>query len=189
MAALSPRQPLTMSEELGIWRESTTIYMMAGHGGCSPVGLAAAAIRRGFRADTYLSSTDTPFIDSVRDEQKKQVIELVHQDFLQQLAAHAALVHYSSITQIELEAALEQGNVPLVLISTYRFDHKKTPHWVVVAAIDERFIYIHDPYINETDYRFALDNQYLPIERNDFDKMSQFGQSRLRTAVIIGQGV
>lgn len=188
MASLNPATALTMNEELGIWREATTIYMMAGHGGCSPVGLALAAIRRGFRADTYLSVTDTPFIDSVRDEEKKQVIELVHQDFLQQLACHHAPVHYANITQVELENALEQGKTPLVLISTYRFDHKKTPHWVVVTAMDERFIYIHDPYINETDYRFALDNQYLPISRNDFDKMSQFGQLRLRTAVIIGLG-
>lgn len=185
MAALNPAQAMTMNEELGIWRESTTIYMMAGHGGCSPVGLALAAIRRGFRAETYLSSTDTPFIDSVRDEEKKHVIELVHQDFLQQLASHAAPVHYTSITQDNLEIALEQGKVPLVLISTYRFDHRKTPHWVVVSAVDERFIYIHDPYINESEYRFALDNEYLPISRNDFDKMSQFGQSRLRTAVIL----
>ena len=189
MAALSPQQTMSMSEELGIWRESTTIYMMAGHGGCSPVGLALAAIRRGYSAATYLSSTETPFIDSVRDEDKKQVIEQVHQDFLHQLAEQAAPVHYTNITQVELEAALEQGHVPLVLISTYRFDHKKTPHWVVVAAIDKRFIYIHDPYINEPDYRFALDNQYLPISRSDFDKMSQFGQSRLRTAVIIGRRV
>lgn len=187
MASLNPAAPLTMNEELGIWRESTTIYMMAGHGGCSPVGLALAAIRRGFRAETWLSVTDTPFIDSVRDEEKKQVIGLVHEDFLQQLGQHDAQVHYTSITQVELEAALEQGKVPLVLISTYRFDHKKTPHWVVVAAVDERFIYIHDPYINESDYRFALDNQYLPISRSDFDKMAQFGQSRLRTAVIIGR--
>lgn len=186
MHAVNPRQPLTTVEELRIWREATTIYMMAGHGGCSPVGLALAALRRGFRAETWLSSTGTPFIDSVRDESKKQVMELVHQDFLQQLAEQDAAVHYGNITQEHLQAALQQGKVPMVLISTYRFDRSKSPHWVTVTAIDERFIYIHDPYINETDYRFELDNQYLPLNRDDFDKMSQFGQLRLRTAVIVG---
>ena len=173
------------TEELRIWREATTIYMMAGHGGCSPLGLALAAVQRGFQAEVYLSSPDTPFIDSVRGEQKKAVVDLVHQDFLQQLAEAGTLVYYTTITQNHLQEALEQGHIPIVLISTYRFDGCKVPHWVVVTAMDERFIYIHDPLINEDHYRFAFDNQYLPISRSNFDKMAQFGQSRLRTAVIV----
>ena len=185
MAALNPQQRLDTTEELRIWREATTIYMMAGHGGCSPLGLALAAVQRGFQAEVYLSSPDTPFIDSVRGEQKKVVVDLVHQDFLQQLAEAGTLVYYTTITQNHLQEALEQGHIPIVLISTYRFDGCKVPHWVVVTAMDERFIYIHDPLINEDHYRFAFDNQYLPISRSNFDKMAQFGQSRLRTAVIV----
>jgi ribosomal protein S18 acetylase RimI-like enzyme len=185
MAALEPAHRLDQTEELRLWRESTTIYMMAGHGGCSPVGLAVAAIQRGFQAEVFLSSTDTPFIDSVRGDGKKHVIGQVHQDFLHQLSAANGVLHYENITQVRLHEALTQGVIPLVLISTYRFDRKKVPHWVTVVKMDEQFIYIHDPFINEPDYRSALDNQYLPISRQDFDKMSQFGQMRLRTAVLV----
>ncbi len=186
MAALEPTQTLGAEEELRIWREATTIYMLSGHGGCSPLGLALSAIRRGFRADVYLSSPDTPFLDSVRNEEKKRIIGLVHADFLAQYTREAGnTLYYENLTQNHLQQALEQGALPIVLISTYRFDDKKVPHWVVVTAMDERFIYIHDPYIDAPCYRFALDNQYLPISRADFDKMAQFGQSRLRAAVIV----
>lgn len=185
MASIRPQQRMDTTEELRLWREATTIYMMAGHGGCSPVGLALAAAKRGFQPEVFLSKPETPFIDSVRDEAKKRVISLVHQDFLDQLATFATPIHYTDITQDYLQTALAEQAVPLVLISTYRFDRCKVPHWVVVTGMDERFIYIHDPFINEQDYRFALDNQYLPLGRRDFGKMSQFGQTRLRTAVII----
>lgn len=185
MSALNPEQALTVTEELRIWREATTIYMMAGHGGCSPVGLALAAIERGVITETYLSTQSTPFIDSVRDDKKKQIIELVHDDYLERLQARGGTIHYKNITQDDLEAALKQGDIPLILISTYRFDGQKTPHWVLVTAMDDRFIYLHDPLIDEEFYRFELDNQYLPISRKNFDKMAQFGQSRLRTAVIL----
>ena len=36
MGALQPERQLTRREELRLWREATTIYMTAGHGGCSP---------------------------------------------------------------------------------------------------------------------------------------------------------
>ncbi|HPQ96353.1 MAG: GNAT family N-acetyltransferase/peptidase C39 family protein [Thiothrix sp.] len=185
MSSLRPARASDMTEELRIWREATTIYMMSGHGGCSPVGLALAALQRGFQASVWLSTRDTPFVDSVRDVKKKQVIELVHQDYLQQLAQHDVPIHYATITQNDLEQMLAQGHIPLVLISTYRFDYKKEPHWVVVSGMDEHFIYIHDPWIYASDHRFALDNQYLPIKRSSFDRMSQFGQMRLRTAIAI----
>ncbi|MCL1487420.1 MAG: peptidase C39 family protein [Marinobacter sp.] len=48
MAALNQQQSLTTLEELKIWREATTIFMLSGHGGCGPHGLALAAWHRGF---------------------------------------------------------------------------------------------------------------------------------------------
>ena len=38
----------TRIQEMQLWREATTIFMAAGHGGCSGQGLALAATRRGF---------------------------------------------------------------------------------------------------------------------------------------------
>lgn len=56
MGALQPERQLTRREELRLWREATTIYMTAGHGGCQPQGLALAAWRRGFRVKLVLSA-------------------------------------------------------------------------------------------------------------------------------------
>jgi hypothetical protein len=56
---------------------------------------------------------------------------------------------------------------------------------VVIAAMDEHFVYIHNPHIEQQHSEDALDKQYLPIARDIFDKSFQFGQDKLRTAVVI----
>ncbi|HBU65362.1 MAG TPA: ribosomal-protein-alanine acetyltransferase, partial [Alcanivorax sp.] len=55
------------TDELLIWREATTIFMTAGHGGCHPLGLALAARRRGLSATVYCNQSGPLFLDSVRD--------------------------------------------------------------------------------------------------------------------------
>lgn len=82
MKFLNPEQPMTHIEELNVWREATTIFMTRGHGGTSPLGLALAAKHRGYHAELWLSSQQAPFLASVRSNSKKQIIELIHQDFL-----------------------------------------------------------------------------------------------------------
>lgn len=57
--------------ELDLWRESTTIFMTSGHGGCHPVGLANAAKLRGFEAKVFLNQQTPLFIDGVRSLHKK----------------------------------------------------------------------------------------------------------------------
>ena len=74
----------------------------------------------------------------------------------------------------------------LVLISSYRLDGKKAPHWVMVTDMDDDCFYVHDPDI--ADDQQPLDCQYLPIARDDFEKMSAFGSGRLRTALAIQPG-
>ena len=171
--------------ELQLWREATTIFMTSGHGGCSPLGLALAAHRRGFSVELWLNSRQALFLDGVRSEEKKQVMTLVHNDFLRQIEATDIQVHYAEISLAQLEAALDMDAVPLVLISSYSFTRNKAPHWVVVSGCDDTFIYIHDPEVDEETYRTETDNLYLPIARDTFQRAFRFGQSGLRTAVIL----
>jgi hypothetical protein len=121
----------------------------------------------------------------VRRPEKKSVLAQVHRDFLDDLAATDVKIHPRAIDIAQLRAAIAGGEMPLVLISTYRFDRQKSPHWVLVAAIDERFAFIHDPHIEPE--RSALDNQYVPIDIAAFYHSMQFGQQRLRAALIIGR--
>jgi ribosomal protein S18 acetylase RimI-like enzyme len=171
-------------EEISLWREATTIFMTSGHGGCHPIGLALAAKRRQFKVEVWVNQTSTLFIDSVRSEEKKRVVELVDNCFKRDAEQQDIKIHYANISQSDLIGAFKAGAIPLVLISTFQMDRKKAPHWVVMSGFDDDCLYMHDPDPEEI-RQSELDCQFIPIAFEDFDRMSTFGKSRLRTAVII----
>ncbi|GAB1258887.1 GNAT family N-acetyltransferase/peptidase C39 family protein [Aurantivibrio plasticivorans] len=186
MAAQDKQFDLTQINELDIWREATTIFMTSGHGGCHPIGLALSAYRRGFDTQVFLNTTDTPFIDSVRNQDKKDILAVVHKHFVEQANQSNIAIHYRDVSQVDIEECLNAGSIALMLISTFRMDGRKAPHWVAITAMDDSCFYVHDP--DPTDgEQSAFDCQYLPIAHTDFEKMSLFGSSRLRAAVIIGK--
>lgn len=184
MHGLDKRYLPSQEEEINLWREATTIFMTSGHGGCHPLGLALAARRRGFDVEVWINQTATLFIDSVRDEAKKQVIGVVDGYFKREAEKQEIPIHYANINQNDLIAALELGAIPLILISTFAMDRKKTPHWVVISGFDQACLYVHDP-DPEEGRQSELDCQFIPIAREDFDRMSYFGKTRLRTALIV----
>ena len=171
-------------EEINLWREATTIYMTSGHGGCHPIGLALAAKRLQFTVEVWINQTGCLFIDGVRDEQKKQVVELVDNCFKREAEEQNIKIHFSNISQNDLITAFKSGAIPLILISTFRMDRKKAPHWVVMSGFDDDCLYMHDPDPDEG-RQSELDCQFIPIAFEDFERMSSFGKNRLKTAVII----
>lgn len=184
MARLDASWVLEQGLELDLWREATTIFMTSGHGGCHPLGLGLAARRRGFQVDVWVNRTGTLFIDGVRNSTKKQVLHLVQAQF-EERAQEAGLNCISAdITQDDIAAALDKGASVLVLISTYRLDRKRAPHWVCVTGMDADCLYVHDPDPDDA-RQSAIDCQHVPIARADFAKMSSFGRDQLRTAVIL----
>ncbi|MCA9537054.1 MAG: GNAT family N-acetyltransferase/peptidase C39 family protein [Myxococcales bacterium] len=188
MAALDPTYTPSPQEELQIWREATTIFMTSGHGGCSPHGLAVAAASRGFDVTVYTNSDAVPFLEGVRDEAKKEVMSLVHEDFLAKLDASHAEVSASVPSVEELRASMDAGKLPIVLISEYRLTRKKAPHWVLLTGHDERFMYLHDPGVDEDEHRSATDYMHMPVLHADFERMARFGRSRLRSIVMLQKG-
>jgi ribosomal protein S18 acetylase RimI-like enzyme len=187
MHALNKSYLPSREQEIELWREATTIFMTSGHGGCHPIGLALAAKRRQFAVEVWINQTGSLFIDSVRSEDKKQIVELVDTCFKREAAEQGVSIHYANVTQNVLIAAFEAGAIPLILISTFSMDRKKAPHWVVMSGFDKDCLYMHDSDPDDGRQN-ELDCQFIPIAREDFDRMSCFGKSRLRTAVIVWPG-
>lgn len=185
MASLNESVKLGQLLEMDIWREATSIFMTSGHGGTHPLGLALAANRRGFHVEVTLNTQAPLFVDGVRAQHKKQLMTVIHQQFLQQVAESSSInITYENISQNQICDWFNQGYAVMVLISTYRLDGKKAPHWVTVTGYDDICLYLHDPDNSDPNQR-AIDCQYLPILRADFEKMSSFGSGRLRTALAI----
>ncbi|MFB2764487.1 ribosomal protein S18-alanine N-acetyltransferase [Marinobacter shengliensis] len=187
MAALDEDQQLNTLEELKIWREATTIFMLAGHGGCGPHGLALSAWHRGFEASAWISQEGALFKDTVRNDDKKRVLELVHEGFLHDIGQTGIQLHHDPLTLEAMEAALHEGRIPVILISTWQLNRSRVPHWVTVCAMDEDFVYLHDPEIDTDVGETVADKQYLPVDKRVFGKMSSYGRNQpLQAAVIVG---
>lgn len=187
MASLDKSYSANRTDELRIWRESTTVYMTSGHGGCSPVGLALSAKRRGFNVDLYLSSQETPFVDSVRDNEKRSVIEQVHKDYLAELLLLGVEPLIETLSSDQLVVELKQGKVALCLISTWRLNRNKAPHWVLATGADDRFIYFSDPDTDDTPWQSEADYIDTPIGQEQYQKMARYGRSRFSATLIISR--
>lgn len=185
MKALEPSLELDRKLELRIWRESTTVFMTSGHGGCGPLGLALAAQMRGFRLELFQRHEGPMFLDSVRDPEKKEVMRLVQEDQAEALAAAGVPVEYQRISARDLEARFAAGGIPVVLISSYRLYQEKFPHWVVVTGFDARYVYVHDPYVDYEAHKNVTDCMNIPILRQDFDRMTRYGKSGQEAVVVL----
>ncbi|GGQ17267.1 GNAT family N-acetyltransferase/peptidase C39 family protein [Shewanella litoralis] len=183
MSAIKPQYNPSRVDELSIWREATTIFMTSGHGGCSVHGLALAAIKRGLQIAIYSQSSSVPFIDSVRDKNKKAVITLVHNDFCQQLASQGVVVHNASPTITQLKYWIDQGCVVLLMISTYRFNGEKGPHWVVLSGYNEQFMFIHDPFVEAQ--KDAINAAYVPISQAELAQVMQYGKQKQVSCLVV----
>jgi len=185
MHALDDRIDLDRRLELRLWRESTTIFMTSGHGGCGPYGLALSAHSRGFYPAIYVKDEAALFVDSVRSEDKKEVIRLVQDDFREELEQLKIPINYYALSVDDLKSQFQKGGIPVVLISSYRIYGEKSPHWVVVTGFDDHFIYVHDPYVDDEKNMSQTDCINIPIALKDFERMARYGRTGQRAALIV----
>lgn len=187
MAALDPERRPDRTEELRLWREATTIYMTAGHGGCGPYGLALAAHVRGFEVAVTVSDPGVHMIDTVRSDEKREVMTLVQKDMEAQLETAGVPIEVGPVTLNEVERRFGRGEVPLILISSWQIYEERQPHWVVVTGFDDHFVYVNDPWLDTEEGEVPADSIDMPIGRSLFTRMARFGRRGLQTAVYLAR--
>jgi ribosomal protein S18 acetylase RimI-like enzyme len=188
MRALDPSVRVDQMAEIRLWRESTTVFMTSGLGGCSPEGLAVAVHRRGFLVELFLGDHGVLFIDSVRSPRKREVIRLVQEDFRAELQASGIEIVFRPLGLDAMRRHCEEGSVPVVLISSYRFDREKQPHWVVVTGFDANYVYLHDPNVDRDLDKTPTDCIQIPVLQQEFVKMARYGRTQQQAALVIGKG-
>ena len=171
--------------ELRLWRETTTIYLASGLGGCGPYGLAVAAARRGLGVEIRLNTDEFLFLNSVRDPEKQRVMTIVQQDYRNEAEALGIPVFRDQLAPRELAAAISSGALAIVLISGYQMFGRREPHWVIVHAADPGHLVIHDPWLEYEGFESATDSSSLPIPDAAFDRMARWGRAGVRAQILI----
>lgn len=176
---------LSRQLELKLWREATTIFMAAGHGGCSGHGLALSVAKRGFNVELWCQSQSIPFIDSVRNQEKKDIITLVHDDFVSNLEKLNVKIINAVPSLQFLENCISKGFGVLLLISTYRFNGNKEPHWIIISGMSKKFFFIHDPYVKDkTD---ITSSYHITVNKKMIIEIMSYGKQKLTSCLIIKQ--
>ncbi len=185
MASLRTGTVMDRAEELRLWREATTIFMTSGHGGCGPYGLALAAHRRGFKSEVVVSDPGVHMVSTVRSPEKQEVMALVQADMEAEIAREGIPVEIRAVSLEEIEERFGEGEVPLIMISSWQIYEERVPHWVVVTGFDAHFIYVNDPWLDTDVGEVPADSINMPIGRELFQRMARFGRSALQTAVFV----
>ena len=173
--------------EIRLWREATTVFMMSGPGGCEPFGLAVAGFEHGLAAEIVVSFHGALFLQSVRSEEKRRVMELAQVDFRSRADAYGIPVSYRAFTREDVSEAIGQGKLIVVLVSGFLMFGKKVPHWVLVIGDDGEHFLLHDPWVEDEQGETAADAASISIPHDTFMRMAQFGRPGLRAAVILGK--
>jgi len=180
-----PSIKLTRTMELNLWKESTLIYTTSGMGGCGPYGMALAARRRGFASKVIISEDQPPFFSSVRKAYKRRVIALIHEDMKIKGVALGIKTEIKDITIDDIAREMNDGYVPIVLVSTYRLHGDRAPHWVVITGYDSKYVYFHDSFQGFYGHNTRAARN-IKISLAKFNSMRRYGKGLYKSVILIG---
>jgi len=186
MKTLDPKIDFSRTHELLLWREANTIFMGGpGHGGCGPTGLALAAHRRGFDVEVWVNHTGTLLGSRPKDKDRAKVMGLVQQADLAEMKRCKIPYRIGARGINELRGDIEQGAVPVVLVSMDYIHKDPTAHWVVVTGIDDENVTVNDPWISkDLGYTRRTMADYV-VPRSEFPAMTAYGQRKERATVLL----
>jgi hypothetical protein len=187
MQALKPSIRAERALELQLWRESNTIFMgpSGGHGGCSALGLALAAHRRGFGVEVHVNHRGVLLGDRAKSKERVEIMRVLQERDLREARAAGIPVHYDSLDVADLATMLSAGALPIVLNSMEFLHNDPTAHWFVVTAIDDDNVYVNDPWVDRAKGKAPRDMTGAPIPRALFAGVTSYGKKRERAAVLV----
>jgi predicted double-glycine peptidase len=187
MSALDPGIKADRALELQLWREANTIFMgpTGGHGGCSALGLALAAHRRGFQAEVHVNHRGVLLASRTRSKARAEVMRELHERDLAEARAARIPVRHDSPSLEDLERSMRAGALPIVLNTMDYLHDDPTAHWFVVTGIDRRNVYVNDPWVSVRKGKKPRDMTGVPIPRAHFDAVTTYGKKRERAVVLI----
>jgi ribosomal protein S18 acetylase RimI-like enzyme len=174
--------------EVQLWRESTTIFMTSGLGGCEPYGLAVTLAKRGLHPSLHLSDEGPFFLDTVRNDEKREVMRLTQEEFRREAEECGIPVALQPLDAPALQDIFDEGAIAVVLVSGYRMFHEKFPHWLLAYAGDRRHVFVNDPFVETDDEETLVSAANLPIPADEFQRMARFGKGNLRAAIVVRKG-
>jgi hypothetical protein len=186
--ALDPKIKIARSLELQLWREATTIFMGDGHGGCSALGLALAAKRRGFAAAVWMNRGGVFLADRLDAKDHVTVMRLLQDADLAEAKRQRIPVRRGVPSIADLRRQMAQGAIPIVLVSTNLFHGDDVPHWVVVSDITDDVVRVNDPWISRDKGQTARKQAGRAISHADFKRMTVYGPKKERATVLIKHG-
>jgi hypothetical protein len=186
--ALDPKIKIARSLELQLWREATTIFMGDGHGGCSALGLALAAKRRGFGAEVWMNRGGIFLADRLDDKDNVAVMRQLQDADLAEARRQRIPVRRGVAGLDDLRRQMAKGAIPIVLVSTNLFHGSNAPHWVVVSEITDDGVRVNDPWISRDKGQTARDQAGRAVSPADFKRMTVYGPRKERATVLIRHG-
>lgn len=185
LAARRPDLPLTPATEVGLWRRATTVFLTSGLGGCEPYGLAVTLAEEGLKPEIYVTEPGHLMLQTVRNPEKRKVMELAQAEFHARAARHGIPVHLRRLEVWELAERLRRGALALLLVSGNRMFGKRVPHWLLAHGADGRHVFLHDPWVEDKAFESATDAANIPAPFAELDRMWRWGATRLRAAVLV----
>lgn len=186
LAWADPGVRMSPGLEFKLWRESTTIFMTSGHGGCDPYGLAVTLKQHGLEPEIHVSKRGPYFLETVRSEEKRRVMRLTQEDFRREAMRLRIPTHLTPLDRKGLNDAFDQGAVAIVLVSGYHMVRRREPHWVFAFGRDGHYVLVHDPAAKMDDKGVAVAATFA-APWTEFERMMRFGRD-LRAAVLIRKG-
>jgi predicted double-glycine peptidase len=187
MRALTPSLKGDRALELQLWREANTIFMgpSGGHGGCSALGLALAAHRRGFGVEVHVNHRGVLLGDRAESKERAEVMRVLQDRDLREARAAGIPVRYDDLDIEDFATALRGGALPIVLNSMEFLHNDPTAHWFVVTEIDDDNVYVNDPWVDSAKGKAPRDLTGVPIPRALFEGVTSYGKKRERAAVLV----